>query len=321
MVSLLDAREWVKKFYQRYDVYIKPLFRFVMGLIVFISINKELGYDARLMKKSVVFILSLVSAFSPATIMVLLAFLLSFLHVFYISNILSVIFIFIVLIIYFLFARYTPKLGYVVLAVPILFTFKMPYVAPILMGLIYNPMGIIPVACGVIIYYMLKVIKIATTLNATISIEDTLQIYTYVIDSLIQHKEMIMTIVIFAIITTIVYLIKRLEYDYAHEIAVLAGALTSIFGFLLSDIALNIPVKIVQTILYTLISVAVVYIIHFFNLTLDYSGTEFAEFHDDVYYYYVKAIPKIKVTEPRRRIRRIISNKNEKSEATKTPEE
>ena len=48
----------------------------------------------------------------------------------------------------------------------------------------------------------------------------------------------------------------------------------------------------------TIVSTVLVYIIHFFKLTLDYSGVEHAQFEDDVYYYYVKAVPKVTVTAP-----------------------
>ena len=39
----------------------------------------------------------------------------------------------------------------------------------------------------------------------------------------------------------------------------------------------------------------VAYMIQFFRLTLDYHGTRKLQFEDDEYYYYVTAVPKIKV--------------------------
>ena len=53
------------------------------------------------------------------------------------------------------------------------------------------------------------------------------------------------------------------------------------------------------------ISIALIYIIHFFRLTLDYSGVEHAQFEDDVYYYYVKAVPKVTVTVPHVNVKHI----------------
>ena len=36
-------------------------------------------------------------------------------------------------------------------------------------------------------------------------------------------------------------------------------------------------------------------IVNVFILAVDYSGTEYVQFEDDDYYYYVKAVPKLKV--------------------------
>ena len=42
------------------------------------------------------------------------------------------------------------------------------------------------------------------------------------------------------------------------------------------------------------VCVLIAYMIQFFRLTLDYHGTRKLQFEDDEYYYYVKAVPKIK---------------------------
>ena len=47
---------------------------------------------------------------------------------------------------------------------------------------------------------------------------------------------------------------------------------------------------------FTIISILLAYILQFFVLAVDYSRTEYTQFEDDDYYYYVKAIPKVKVT-------------------------
>ena len=46
----------------------------------------------------------------------------------------------------------------------------------------------------------------------------------------------------------------------------------------------------------SLLSILIVYVLQFFVLAVDYSRTEYTQFEDDDYYYYVKAVPKIKVT-------------------------
>jgi hypothetical protein len=209
------------------------------------------------------------------------------------------------LIIYLLFIRFTPKLGFVLAAIPILYLFKIPYLVPILLGLFTSPISIIPAGCGVIIYYLFQVIKIATTLQTDVSVEDTLQLYTYVANNLMSNKQMLMTIIIFSLVILVIYFVKRMKYDYARELAVVAGALTCILGFLIINLKLDVSNQIGPMILGTLISALLAVIIQFFHIVLDYSGAEFVQFEDEDYYYYVKAVPKINITSPEINVKRI----------------
>jgi hypothetical protein len=190
-------------------------------------------------------------------------------------------------------------------AVPVLFAWKIPYTIPILMGLAASPVSIVPMCCGVVIYYLFQIIKSAATIQVNMDIDAILQLYTYVINNLINNKQMIMTLVIFSMILLVTYFVRRMKFDYAFEISIAAGALTSILGFLVSNLILNKSDMILSMILGTLASGAIVFVIHFFRLTLDYSGVEHAQFEDDVYYYYVKAVPKMTVTAPQMHIKHI----------------
>ncbi len=305
MMPLLVLRERVKNFYQRHDIYIIPVVKFLFAFISFIAINIEIGFDARLESIPVVLALSLLSAFTPSAIMVLLAALVSALHVYYASPMLSILVFILFMIIYFLFARFTPRYGYVLLAVPILFVFKIPYVIPMLLGIIATPIAIVPTACGVAVYYIFQLVKAGVNTQVNTTVDDILKLFTDMIDGLLKNKQMLMTIVIFSLILLVVYYVRRMKFDYAHEISIAVGAITSVLGFLISDVILDNSDQIFAMILGTIASGVIVYVIHFFRLTLDYSGVELAQFEDDVYYYYVKAVPKITVTTPQMKVKHI----------------
>jgi len=59
----------------------------------------------------------------------------------------------------------------------------------------------------------------------------------------------------------------------------------------------------------TLLSVVLAFIFQFFVFAVDYSRTEFLQFQDDEYYYYVKAVPKLTVTRPDVKVKRINTRK------------
>jgi hypothetical protein len=317
MMNLLVLKERIKILYQKSELYMQPAVKFLVAFAVFMIINKQFGYDARLNSIPVVLILSLLCAFTPSSILVLLAAAVSVGHVYAASKILSIIVIFIFLILYVLFARLTPKQGYIILALPVLYFLKIPYVIPILMGVASAPISIIPVSCGVIVFYMFDVIRKAAEINTKSNIQDTLTLYKFVIDNLINNKLMIFTLAMFIVVILVTYFIRRIKMDYAFDVSILAGGVVMILGFLIGDLGFEVSDKIGSMILGIIVSMVIVYIIQFFRLTLDYTGVERVQFEDDDYYYYVKAVPKINVTTPKKNVKRINPQKikNYKSES------
>lgn len=305
MMPLLVLRARLRSIYQKYELYIEPIIKFAAAVIVFLMINNYIGYDERLKKLPIVLALSLLSAFTPSAILVLLAALVSVAHVYFKLQILSILIVLIMLILYCLFLRFTPRLGYVMVAIPILYLFHLPYLVPILLGLFATPVSIVPTGCGVLVYYLFKIIKETQISYEGVSIDDTLQLYTDVINKLISNKQMFLTIAMFSLIILVTYFIRRKKFDYAREIAIAAGALTCILGFLMCDLQLDISEEIVTMIVGTLVSAIIAVVVQFFHLSLDYTGVELVQFEDDDYYYYVKAVPKINVTTPQINVKRI----------------
>lgn len=310
MMSLLVLKERLITIYQKMGVYTKPIIRFFMALMVFIVINNSYGYDPRFKSTVVILLLSAICAFLPTSIMIVLAAIVSFFHFYYVSQILSILVILIFLILYLLFARFTPKQGYVLVLMPICFILKIPYLLPILMGIIATPMAIISVSCGVILYFFIGIVKQAAQITVSVTVEDTLQLYTFVIDSLKSNKEMILTLVIFAIVLIVTYIIRTRKIDHAFDIAITSGVVINILVFLIGDLRLDIQDKILPLVIGSLVSGVLVFIIQFFRLTLDYTAVENVQFQDDDYYYYVKAVPKMKVSVPQKNVKRIVAKKN-----------
>ena len=305
MTNLLEFKEKLNHFYAKNGRYLCPVFKCIIAFVVFTLINKNIGYDQRLTNIFVVLGLSVPSAFLPAAVLVILAALFTTLHVYYVSPMLSIIVIVIFLILYLLFIRFMPKSGYAVLAVPVLYTLNIPFTVPVLLGIVSGPIAIIPVSCGTVIYYLFKTIKEATLVSNGTSVEDILGVYKYVIDHLTSNKEMILAIIVFGIVLLLTYFIRNLSIDYAFYIAILAGVVVNVLAFLIGGLILNITMKLTFIILGSILSGVLVVVIQFFRLNLDYSTVEFTQFEDDDYYYYVKAVPKVKITAPKKDVKRI----------------
>ena len=305
LVRILEFRARFRYFLQKYQVIIHPLLRFFVAFVVFRSINQALGYETKLMSLTVELVLSFLGTFTPPIILVLLGAVVSLLHLFAASPMLAILIACIMLVLYCFIARFSGKYGYVVLAVPILFLLKIPYVIPILLGLIATPMTILPTTCGVIVYYLYHVIQEVTERQNIQSLDDILLLYTDVINKIVANEEMYATAIVFSVVIIVVYLVRKLRFEYVFEIAIAIGGIVCIIGFLLVDMRLETGVSVGTMILGTLGSVLIVLVFQFFRLVLDYTATECVQFEDDDYYYYVKAVPKINIAVPQMHIKQI----------------
>lgn len=319
MTKILEFRAILRVYYQKFQAIIDPVVKFIVAFIVFHMVNQALGYDERLTKIPVEVLLSLFCAFTPSSVLVFLAMLVSLLHVYSVSVVLVLMAVIIFLILYCFFFRFAPKYGYAVVAVPLLFPLNLSYSVPLFLGLTANPITILPTSCGIVVYHLLRIINTEATAEVT-NLDDILELYIRVLDSLVSNKQMILEIIVFALVITAVYLVRLLKIEYAFEISIAVGAAVCILGFLIGSLKFDTTGKTGSIIVGTLLSAAIVLVLQFFKRVLDYTAVENVQFEDDDYYYYVKAVPKIDIAVPHLRIKRINDRQQEEEPEEKTEE-
>ncbi len=308
IVTILELRAHILRFLQKFQLVVEPVVKFIIAFVVFRSINNAIGHQTTLMSLPVELLLSFLGAFTPAVILTLLAAVVSLAHIYVASPILAILVAILMAILYCFIARFSGKYGYVVLATPVLFLLKIPYVVPLLLGLIANPLTIIPTACGVIVYRMFQVISSAAVVDNTMAMEDILTLYIDVIDRLIADKQMLLTIGVFFVIILVMYLVRKISIEYVFEISIAVGAIVCILGFLSADTVFHTELDIISMVFGTVGSMLIVLVFQFFRLALDYTAVERVQFEDDDYYYYVKAVPKINLAVPERSVKKISEN-------------
>ena len=117
---LLEIREIILKAYQKVRFIVNPVVKFLFSLLVFSYINQEIGFDARFTKISVVLALALISAITPAGVLVLLTMALIVLHIYTACNFLAILLLMIFIIMYVALLRFSPKQIIAVVAIPML---------------------------------------------------------------------------------------------------------------------------------------------------------------------------------------------------------
>lgn len=313
MTTLLVAKQYVKSFISKYEVYLKPLLKLVLALVSLMMINGKIGYMHRLDNISIVLIVALMCSFMPMNFIIFVAAAFTVLHMYALSLECAAITLAVFLVLFLLYFRFSPRDTLVVLLTPISFVIGIPYVIPIAMGLIGTPASAISVGCGVVVTFLINYIADGASTLSSMETEDMATKFRFIIDGFIDNKGMVLTIIAFAATIIIVYLIRRLSVDYAWSIAILAGALADIMILLVGDLFFDTNVSILGLIIGTVFSVVIAKIVEFFTFHVDYSRTEKVQFEDDEYYYYVKAVPKITVATPSRTVKKINTTRKKSS--------
>lgn len=308
MIVLFEIRAKLTELYQKYSFGILTACKFFLLFFAFSEIKSSVGYFEALSKNSVIFLLSVLCSLLPSALTVLIVLFYLVLQLWKASYLMSLTVLVVCLILYCFFLRYTPRYGSVVVAMPLLRKIGFPYLLPLSMGLFGNLFTIIPTCCGVFVYYLIAIIREnIVTLQQMADADNPLVMYMEVIDKLVKNPAMYLTMFLYALVIVVVYFVRRLNMDYAFEISIGVGTGVMILGYIIGTLKYDMGVSLVSVLLSSLVSALLVYLFLFAYRVLRYAAAENVQFEDDDYYYYVRAVPKIKADMPKRTVKKVIT--------------
>lgn len=306
MTTLLEIKERIRGFCSKYEVYLVPVIKSILAFLTFFMIRLRLGYMTRINSMTLLLVLALSCALLPVNTIVLIAALLVLLHLYSLSLAACAVCFLVMTVLFLLYFRLLPKKGYYAVLTPLAFIFQVPYVMPIVIGLLDdNPVSVLAMVCGGIMYYLLSGIAVNASAIAEMTEDDSIITkFAEVLNQFVGNREMIAMLAILAVTALIVWSIRRLAVDHAWTIAIATGCLLQFVLCLICDLQLNLPANMLLVFAAVLASAAVGLILQFFFFNLDYTRTERVQFEDDEYYYYVKAIPKIYVANTEKKVQK-----------------
>lgn len=317
MINLLEFREKLRGFYGKNSFMISLVAKFLVCVASFLWINNTIGYCEPLNSILVILAGAAFSAFLPSIVAVLMAFVMILMHLSTLSMevMLSVLVVFILFMLVYLI--FSPGKLFIILLVPLAFYFKIPYVVPLLLGLMGSLAAVIPMSVGVILFFMLQYIKNNSAILVDTGGLTKLQRSIQVINGITDSQSIWFFVLAFVVVLVIVSLLAMLSINYSKEIALLTGGVIELVILLVGALysaELMKEYSIVTIVVGTLISVAIAWLYQFMVLMLDYKRTEYVQFEDDEYHYYVKAVPKIAVAVSDRKFTTITASKNNHTE-------
>ncbi len=311
MATLLETREIIKRFYAKYDVYVKPIAKLLIALANFLLMSSKVGFMQQLRSPLIVAALSLICALLPLNATVILAAIVLVAHAYALSLEACLVTVGLLMVMYLLYFRISSKGAVLLLITPMCFMAGIPYVVPLLGGLLLGPAAAVPAGCGTVIYYLVNYMSQNTASLGIGEMQKTSTKVASLIDSLVNNKEMFICVLAMVLTVLVVYFIRRLSIDYARELAIGIGTVVNIVLHLMGALLPGVTVRIIGLLLGSFASALIAVIVHFFVFNVDYTRTERVQFEDDEYYYYVKAVPKNVITEPKKTVKKIVGQKKQ----------
>lgn len=305
MQKLFELKGYLVKYYGKYSKIVDKSFQFILALLTFTFISQNIGFSEIIANPIMTIVLSLICMLLPMSMTVVLATVAATLQVLTVSIGMAIVFAALFIILYAFYFRFAPGKSLLILLMPIAFMCKIPVVIPIVYGLIGSPICILPITAGTVIYYMVDYVRANGSMFTSATDADMMtQIGTYV-QTLLANREMWCVIIAFAVCLLLVYSVRRLSVDYAWEIAIIAGTLGNINVMAYGYIVMDIQLSYVSLIVGSVVAILVALLVKFLVFSVDYTRTEYLQFEDDEYYYYVKAVPKATVAIPEKTVKRI----------------
>lgn len=314
MVVLLVLKESLKSIYARYAVFVCAVMKFVLAWVVVFLLNSNLGFMKELGNPWVMLGISLFCAFLPYSGISFVMAAVMLAHFYGVSlemTLITGIFLILVALLYY---GFHPEDSYWLILTPVAFALKIPYLIPILAGLSGRLLSVIPVCCGTIVYYIISYVKQNAGVLTNDASEDITQRYAQLIRSFVGNRTMGVFVVACAVGILLVYLVRMLSVDYAWVLAITAGILGQLTVIMAGNLVFGVSVPLMEMTIGIVISLVLAGLYHFYVFAVDYNRTEYLQYEDDDYVYYVKAVPKVVVSRPDVQVQRMNNPKRGRRE-------
>ncbi len=298
MMALLVMKTRLKDIYERHYKVIRSILKILVsaGLFTVVFYNLPFRPELREYEVPLVIMVALVCGFIPDMAVMCLVAALAIYEISGISVIAAFAFFSVLAIYFLLFGRYTKTQSYIVLLIPVLGVFNLSYAVPVVAALFLSPAMIPACVFGVLLQYVLFGIKQYDIISqSAVDTGNTMESLQYMVDFVLQNRGMLIYMGTFALAYLLVFVIRKGRYNYASHVGIFVGIMTCMAGVILGDIFYSIQTDTNKLLIGLAVTALLAYIIQFFRMSLDYTGVRKLQFEDDEYFYYVKAVPKLKV--------------------------
>lgn len=303
MTALLEFRQKINEIYGRYEAYVRVCTKSLLAFLLFYFIHRQLSNSVVLRDWMEIIAFTLVGTVIPSGALSLLMAVFVVVHMTAISieaGAIAAVFFLFLLLTYFIFK---PRQSVLIAIMCLAGMLNLSGAAAIPIGLLCSPVAMIPAAAGTVVYGMILTLRQnSSVLEAEAMQLTSMEKAAYFVQAVWKNERILLLTAAMIITIIVVYLIRRLPYSYAWAIAIAAGAACYVLTIMVGNVAFGVTVNLVFLSISVVLGVLISSVLHVFCFLLDGTHTEFLEYEDENYVYYVKAIPKYSVTRTEKKV-------------------
>lgn len=298
MKTIYQIRGWICRFFMQYELIAKVILKFCSYLFIFRQIAGWEGFPSGgiLNAFSVHMLLALLCVLLPARFVVFFSIGIIIYNIYQVSFWGSLMAAVLLLVLYIMIARLCPDEAFLMILLPLAMKWNLFMVIPLFAGLYMGVFSIIPIVGGVVLWGFMRILPAFLKFNVTAidqlpkAASDTM---AYIVDQLVKNENLIFMMIVCSGVVLVVYLLNKISMNYMRYISLIIGTLVGIICFIVGKVVGMTDLGIFAALLVPVLSLAILIIIEFFHMALNYQMSQRLAFADDEYYYYVRAIPKI----------------------------
>lgn len=305
MAQLVDLKENIFAFYRKNAVYIRPAFKAALAFLLLLFFSRMFGYNSRINKIYIFAVISAMQAVMPVSFIFYISAILIAANLWMVSPEIMFVFLAVIAACWLAVVRIDRRYTLLAVLTPVLFFLKVEYLLPVIAGMVVGIGGVLPVAGGIMVYYISVYTREVSNLLATTSGNETGLGMQRMIQLLSIDRGLLVILVSFCLVVFISAVLYRMFHERAWVFTVIIGNVALALLLLSGRLIFELDYTIWRVFLECILAVGIAGIYQFFRGIGDVSRMEKVSFEDDEYIYYVKAVPKIKVSVTERSVTRI----------------
>ena len=303
MSSKIQARDSMRRFLSQNDRYLERVFKGIISFISFLIINSNFGYSAVLLNLWIPLVVAGLCAFVPDSAMALVIILYLLIHLASLQADIALVALLLFGIAYAFSTIYQGKVYYNVIGIPLAYQIRIPYLLPVQSALFGKSNEVITVICGSVIAYYLKSVKEHAA--QIIDSQSNVSVSDLLMEGMLSNTMFYVFMMAMLAAFLVTYVLRCSNISHAWILGAVVGVSLEFVILLAGYLILNRGSQVPYLIIGNVVTLVTAMLTSYLFFDLDYSRSEKVQFEDDDYYYYVTAVPKMKIEKEVKEIKKI----------------